>query len=155
MLLQVLDVVRGNYDTLTLKLQDSLDQYERYSEKPKETSFFTQLVNIEDSKERQHMWHCKPTNTGHCPCVGSMLGQRRRWWASIDPTHGQYPVFAGNAMQGQTTLTAYFSYKQLFCIWICICSFLKQIDLDPFKSEFKFVVFINYKPRIAVAILDL
>ncbi|KAL4232385.1 hypothetical protein ACF0H5_009953 [Mactra antiquata] len=41
---QVLEVVRGSYDTLTLKLQDSLDQYERYSEKPKETSFFTQLV---------------------------------------------------------------------------------------------------------------
>nr|KAG5700633.1 hypothetical protein BaRGS_015463 [Batillaria attramentaria] len=26
----VLEVVRGNYDTLTLKLQDSLDQFERY-----------------------------------------------------------------------------------------------------------------------------
>ncbi|XP_041371121.1 armadillo-like helical domain-containing protein 3 [Gigantopelta aegis] len=41
---QVLEVVRGNYDTLTLKLQDSLDQYERYSEKPTESSYFTQLV---------------------------------------------------------------------------------------------------------------
>ncbi|XP_077984324.1 armadillo-like helical domain-containing protein 3 [Glandiceps talaboti] len=41
---QVLDVVRSNYDTLTLKLQDNLDQYERYSEKPGETAFFTQLV---------------------------------------------------------------------------------------------------------------
>ncbi|KAL5022372.1 hypothetical protein ScPMuIL_001527 [Solemya velum] len=41
---QVLDVVRANYDTLTLKLQDSLDQFERYSEKPRESSFFTQLV---------------------------------------------------------------------------------------------------------------
>jgi len=41
---QVLEVVRSNYDTLTLKLLDSLDQYERYSEKPKELAFFTQLV---------------------------------------------------------------------------------------------------------------
>ncbi|KAK2175815.1 hypothetical protein NP493_705g02037 [Ridgeia piscesae] len=41
---QVLEVVRGNYDTLTLKLQDSLDQFDRYTEKPKETAFFTQLV---------------------------------------------------------------------------------------------------------------
>ncbi|XP_005106779.1 armadillo-like helical domain-containing protein 3 [Aplysia californica] len=41
---QVLEVVRGNYDTLTLKLQDSLDQYERYSEKPRETPFFTSQV---------------------------------------------------------------------------------------------------------------
>ncbi|XP_072177329.1 armadillo-like helical domain-containing protein 3 [Diadema setosum] len=41
---QVLAIVKNNYDTLTLKLQDSLDQYERYAEKPKESAFFTQLV---------------------------------------------------------------------------------------------------------------
>ena len=41
---QVLEVVRASYDTLTLKLQDSLDQFERYAEKPKETAFFTNLV---------------------------------------------------------------------------------------------------------------
>lgn len=41
---QVLGVIRSNYDTLTLKLQDSLDHYEKYSEKPKEAAFFTQLV---------------------------------------------------------------------------------------------------------------
>ena len=42
----MLDVVRSNYDTLTLKLYDNLDHYERYSEKPKETSFFTMLVRM-------------------------------------------------------------------------------------------------------------
>lgn len=41
---QVLSVVRNNYDSLTLKMQDNLDQFERYSEKPKETPFFVQLV---------------------------------------------------------------------------------------------------------------
>ncbi|CAB3976815.1 Hypothetical predicted protein [Paramuricea clavata] len=41
---QVLDVIRENYDTLTLKLQENLDNYEKYVEKPKESSFFTQLV---------------------------------------------------------------------------------------------------------------
>lgn len=41
---QVLGVIRSNYDTLTLKLQDNLDHYEKYSEKPKEAAFFTQLV---------------------------------------------------------------------------------------------------------------
>lgn len=40
---QVLEVVRKNYD-LTLKLQDSLDHYERYAERPKHTAFFTSLV---------------------------------------------------------------------------------------------------------------
>ncbi|KAF6739042.1 UPF0668 protein C10orf76-like [Oryzias melastigma] len=41
---QVLEVVRSNYDTLTLKLQDGLDQFERYSEQPKEAGFFKELV---------------------------------------------------------------------------------------------------------------
>lgn len=41
---QVLEVVRNNYDTLTLKLYDNLDQFERYTEKPIETAFFTPLV---------------------------------------------------------------------------------------------------------------
>uniref|UniRef100_UPI00358F9CC2 armadillo-like helical domain-containing protein 3 isoform X2 n=1 Tax=Myxine glutinosa TaxID=7769 RepID=UPI00358F9CC2 len=44
---QVLSVVRCNYDTLTLKLQDSLDHYERYAEQPREASFFTQLVGMQ------------------------------------------------------------------------------------------------------------
>lgn len=43
---QVLGVIRSNYDTLTLKLQENLDHYEKYSEKPKEAAFFTQLVCI-------------------------------------------------------------------------------------------------------------
>lgn len=37
-------MVRSNYDTLTLKLQDGLDQFERYSEQPKEAAFFKELV---------------------------------------------------------------------------------------------------------------
>ncbi|MEE6486104.1 hypothetical protein FKM82_014508 [Ascaphus truei] len=41
---QVLEVVRSNYDTLTLKLQDGLDQYERYSEQHKEATFFKELA---------------------------------------------------------------------------------------------------------------
>lgn len=42
----MLEVIRGNYDTLTLKLQENLDNYEKYVEKPKESSFFTQLVSM-------------------------------------------------------------------------------------------------------------
>lgn len=48
---QVLEVVRSNYDTLTLKLQDGLDQYERYSEQHKEAAFFKELVRCLDSLE--------------------------------------------------------------------------------------------------------
>ena len=37
-------MIRNNYDTLTLKLQDGLDQHDKYSEKPKESPYFSQLV---------------------------------------------------------------------------------------------------------------
>lgn len=50
---QVLEVIRENYDTLTLKLQDNLDNYEKYVEKPKESSFFTQLVRFITADVRQ------------------------------------------------------------------------------------------------------
>ena len=45
-LLQVLEVVRNNYDSLTLKLHDSLDQYEKYAEKPQHANFFANMVSI-------------------------------------------------------------------------------------------------------------
>ena len=45
MSVQVLEVVRANYDTLTLKLQDNLDHFDKYAEKANETVFFTQLVS--------------------------------------------------------------------------------------------------------------
>lgn len=49
---QILEVVRRNYD-LTLKLQDSLDQFERYSENPRHSSFFTAIVRdvVQDTKK--------------------------------------------------------------------------------------------------------
>ncbi|KAL3182861.1 hypothetical protein MRX96_006667 [Rhipicephalus microplus] len=52
---QVLDVVRSNYDTLTLKLHDNLDQYEKYSEKPKESPFFTLMIRNVVSDFRQKL----------------------------------------------------------------------------------------------------
>lgn len=51
---QVLEVVRSNYDTLTLKLQDGLDQFERYSEQPKEVAFFKELVRPWCSAQHFH-----------------------------------------------------------------------------------------------------
>ncbi len=41
---QVLEIVRTNYDSLTLKLEDDLDQYERYNENPNEAGFFNVLT---------------------------------------------------------------------------------------------------------------
>lgn len=52
---QILDVVRKNYDSLTLKLQDSLDQYERYNEKPKHTNFFDLMLKSVVSDTRQNI----------------------------------------------------------------------------------------------------
>merc|ERR550519_536851 len=50
---QILEVVRANYDSLTLKLQESLDQYEHYVESPTYTAFFTTLVRSIVSDTRQ------------------------------------------------------------------------------------------------------
>lgn len=49
---QILEVVRKNYD-LTLKLQDALDQYERYAESPRHAAFFSSLVRdvVQDTKK--------------------------------------------------------------------------------------------------------
>lgn len=52
---QILEVVRKNYDSLMLKLQDFLDQYERYSEKPTHTAFFTTMVRSVVSDTRQNI----------------------------------------------------------------------------------------------------
>jgi hypothetical protein len=52
---QILDVVRKNYDSLTLKLQDSLDQYERYTEKPRHAAFFTAMVRSVVNDTRQNI----------------------------------------------------------------------------------------------------
>ena len=50
---QILDVVRANYDSLTLKLQDSLDLFESYAENPTITSFFTNLIRSMVTDYRQ------------------------------------------------------------------------------------------------------
>ncbi|KAK4312343.1 hypothetical protein Pmani_016210 [Petrolisthes manimaculis] len=50
---QVLEVVRNNYDSLTLKLHDSLDQYEKYSERPNHSTFFANMVRSILSDTRQ------------------------------------------------------------------------------------------------------
>ncbi|XP_015178119.1 PREDICTED: UPF0668 protein C10orf76 homolog isoform X2 [Polistes dominula] len=41
---QIMSIIIQNYDSLTLKLRDNLDQYERYSEKPNHTAFFEDMV---------------------------------------------------------------------------------------------------------------
>ncbi len=52
---QILEVVKSNYDSLTLKLQDGLDQYENYSESPAHSSFFTGIVKSVVADTRQHV----------------------------------------------------------------------------------------------------
>ena len=40
-------------------------------------------------------------------------------------------------------------------VQIKVNTFLSEDNVNPFKPEFTIVIFIHYKPRIAVAILDL
>jgi len=50
---QVLEVVRTNYDSLTLKLEDDLDLYDRYTENPFEKNYFSLLTKkiIHDARK--------------------------------------------------------------------------------------------------------
>jgi len=41
---EVLNVVRKNYESLNLRVEENLESYERYSERPKESLFFSDLV---------------------------------------------------------------------------------------------------------------
>ena len=52
---QILEVVKSNYDSLTLKLQDGLDQYEPYAEHPRHSGFFAGLVREVVADTRQHV----------------------------------------------------------------------------------------------------
>lgn len=52
---EVLEVIRGNYETLTLKLMEGLDSYPKYSEQPNETSFFTQLIRGITNRVRRNI----------------------------------------------------------------------------------------------------
>ena len=39
--------------------------------------------------------------------------------------------------------------------WTQLTYLINPLTVNPFKPEFTFVIFIHYKPRVAVAILDL
>lgn len=43
---QILAIIIKNFETLALKLQDNLDQYERYSEEQNHTTFFEEMVRF-------------------------------------------------------------------------------------------------------------
>jgi len=49
---EILDVVKSHYDSLTLKLQENLDGYERYDEQPHESNFFVQMVKLVAAETR-------------------------------------------------------------------------------------------------------
>ena len=68
----MLEVVRANYDTLTLKLQDGLDQYERYSEQHKEAAFFKELVSL--PRLRLYLSFGGPFPVTGFYCAGGCLG---------------------------------------------------------------------------------
>lgn len=72
-------MVRSNYDTLTLKLQDGLDQFERYSEQPKEAAFFKELVRDREQcivgVRVQVLWYHSIKNQTH-RCGGCSVLKR-------------------------------------------------------------------------------
>ena len=69
-----------------------------------------------------------PANTGHCSCVGSMLGQRRRRWTNIEPTHEQCPVFAGMRLfyVGMNSMEHTLRSHKEKTIWTCKTSYIRD-----------------------------
>jgi len=41
---RVYEIIKENYLSLSLRLQDNIDKYDKYFENPKETPFLTQLI---------------------------------------------------------------------------------------------------------------
>ena len=74
---QILEVVRKNYD-LTLKLQDSLDHYERYSEAPRHKAFFTSMVRDVVIDTRKNIY-------GYVKDAVSILPEQEVLTASLTP----------------------------------------------------------------------
>ncbi|XP_058064612.1 armadillo-like helical domain-containing protein 3 isoform X2 [Anopheles bellator] len=74
---QILEQIQKNYD-LTLKLQDSLDHYERYSERPKHILFFVNLVKevMIDTRKTVH-YFVKQANKNNA-FEGSLSGHEER-----------------------------------------------------------------------------
>lgn len=61
---QILEIVRKNYD-LTLKLHDSLDHFERYSENPNHIQFFNNIVKEVVRDTRKNVYQEIVKNQNH------------------------------------------------------------------------------------------
>lgn len=72
---EVMDIVRSNYDTLTLKLQDGLDHFERYTEVPREQQFFTTLVRGICAEKREKTRIQIESSSYHKFTTASHIGQ--------------------------------------------------------------------------------
>lgn len=94
---QVLEVVRKNYD-LTLKLQESLDHYERYAERPKHTAFFTNIVRdvIVDARKNIYSSIKEVAHNAHqeliCSVISSSQSSGSVVSASIAVTPATSPI---------------------------------------------------------------
>ena len=65
-------------------------------------------------------------------------------------------MFFFNLKSSQTSQLACFEYPCYGSTAIVnLINFSEEIDFNPFKPEFIIIIFIHYKPRIAVTILDL
>uniref|UniRef100_A0A182RPK2 DUF1741 domain-containing protein n=1 Tax=Anopheles funestus TaxID=62324 RepID=A0A182RPK2_ANOFN len=87
---QILEQIQKNYD-LTLKLQDSLDQYERYSERPKHEFFFANLMKEVMVDTRKTVYYLvKESNKGtfvECLCGAMTDGPSTTDGPEVGMTH--------------------------------------------------------------------
>ena len=53
------------------------------------------FLTTEDVPLHVTLWHYRAANIKISPKVGSMVGQRHRWWANIETTLNECLLFAG------------------------------------------------------------
>ena len=82
-----------------------------------------------------------------------MLGHRLRRWPNIKSTLGQLVMFAAMSIKYQGYCNAFVMIRRVSVS--CLFGIELLLRLNHLKPEFTIVIFIRYKPRITVAILDL
>ena len=60
--------------------------------------------------------------------------------------------FEGHKQRGEKW---YYAQEKANADVMLVRSLRRWLNINPFKPEFTIVIFIDYKPRIAIAILDL
>ena len=94
-----------------------------------------------------------PVSQGWLLIAGSTVLLSKAKWQYLFGFAQRYMLIIWKNISGKfTSIENYTTFKNHVFLWL---NLIFTRVFNPFKPEFTIVVFIHYKPRIAVAILDL